>query len=205
MAVSSSLNPSTVGEAVTYTAAVSSAAATGTVEFKQSGVVIGGCSARAVSSGIATCTVSSLAAGGHGIMAAYSGDSSYAASSSPGLTQMIKKKITVMAVSSSLNPSTVGEAVTFTAAVSPAAATGTVEFKQSGVVIGGCSARAVSSGIATCTVTSLTAGGHGFTAAYAGDSSYAASWSPGLTQTVNKKITTMAVSSSVDPSTVGEL
>ncbi len=201
-AVSSSLDPSTVGEAVTFTATVSPAAATGTVEFKQSGVAISGCSAQAVSSGIATCTVPSLAAGG-GVMASYSGDSNYAMSSSPGLTQTVKKKVTTTAVSSSLDPSTVGEAVTFTATVSPAAATGTVEFKQSGVAISGCSAQAVSSGIATCTVPSLAAGG-GVMASYSGDSNYAMSSSPGLTQTVKKKVTTTAVSSSLDPSTVGE-
>ncbi len=202
-AVSSSLNPSTVGEVVTFTATVSPAAATGVVEFKQSGVVIGGCSAQPVSSGAATCTVSNLAAGGHWVTAVYSGDSSYSASWSPGLTQTVNKKTTTTAVSSSLNPSTVGEVVTFTATVSPAAATGTVEFKQSGVVIGGCSAQPVSSGAATCTVSNLAAGGHWVTASYSGDSSYSASWSPGLTQTVNKKTTTTAVSSSLNPSTVG--
>ncbi len=202
-AVSSSLSPSTVGGAVTFTATVGPAVATGTVEFKQSGVVMGGCSAQAVSSGIATCTVTNLAAGGHGITAAYSGDSNYATSSSPGLTQMVNKKITTTAVSSSLSPSTVGGAVTLTATVGPAVATGTVEFKQSGVVMGGCSAQAVSSGVATCTVTNLAAGGHWITAVYSGDSNYGSSTAPGLTQTVNKKTTTTVVSSSSNPSTVG--
>jgi hypothetical protein len=202
--VSSSLDPSTVGQAVTFTATVSAAVATGTVAFKQAGVAIAGCAAQPASSGTATCTVADLAAGGYWITAVYSGDSSYGSSTSPGLTQTVKKKTTTTSVSSSVNPSTVGEAVTLTAMVSSGVATGTVEFEQAGVTIGGCSAQAVSSGTATCTVANLAAGGHWITAVYSGDSSYGSSTSPGLTQTVKKKTTTTSVSSSVNPSTVGE-
>ena len=144
--LSSSSDPSTVGEAVIYTATVGPAEATGTVEFRQSGVAIVGCSAQPVSSGTATCTVPDLAAGGYWVTAVYSGDSSYGSSTSPGLTQTVKKKITTTMVSSSLDPSTVGEAVTFTAKVSAVAATGTVEFRQDGVTIAGCAAQPVSSG-----------------------------------------------------------
>jgi hypothetical protein len=203
-ALSSSSNPSTFGEAVTYTATVSPAAATGTVEFKQAGVAISGCSAQAVRSGTATCTVTNLAAGGHWTAAVYSGDSNYIASPSPGLTQIVNKQTTTTAAASSLDPSTVGEAITYKATVSPSAATGTIEFKQAGVPISGCSAQAIRSGMATCTVTDLDAGGHGITAVYTGGSNYTASSSPGLTQTVNKKITTTTASSSLDPSTAGE-
>ncbi len=202
--VSSSLNPSVVGEAVTYTATVSPATATGTVVFKQAGVTITGCSAQAVSTGTATCTVTGLAAGGYWITAAYSGDSNYSSSSFPGLTQTVKKKTTTTTMSSSLNPSVVGEAVTYTATVSPATATGTVAFKQAGETITSCSAQTVTTGTATCTVTGLGAGQYGITAAYSGDNNYNSSWSPGLTQTVKKKTTTTTMSSSLNPSTVGE-
>jgi hypothetical protein len=201
---SSSLNPSTVGEAVTYEAKVSAAAATGTVEFKQAGVTIAGCAAQPVSSGTATCAVAGPAAGGYGITAAYSGDSSYAASRSSALTQTVNKKTATSSTSSLLNPSTVGQAVTFTATVSPATATGTVEFEQDGVTISKCSAQAVISGTARCTVPNLPVGSPWITAVYSGDSSYAASWSPALTETVSKKPTATTVSSSSDPSTVGQ-
>ncbi len=198
--VLSETDPSTVGEAVTYTATVSPAAATGTVELKQNGVTIAGCAAQAVSSGVAKCTVAGFAAGGHWVTAVYSGDSTYAASTSPGLTQTVNKITTTTTVDSSLNPSTVGRSVTYTATVSPAAATGTVEFKQNGVTIAGCAAQAVSSGVAKCTVAGFAAGGHWVTAVYSGDSTYAASTSPGLTQTVNKITTTTTVESSLNPS-----
>jgi hypothetical protein len=202
--VSSSLDPSMVGQSVTITATVSAAVATGTVEFKQSGVTIVGCSAQTISSGIATCIVASLGVGGHSITAVYSGDSNYAASTSPGLIQTVYKKASTTSVSSSLDPSMVGQSVTITATVSAAVATGTVEFKQSGVTIVGCSAQTISSGIATCIVASLGVGGHSITAVYSGDSNYAASTSPGLIQTVYKKASATVVLSSPDPSTVGE-
>jgi hypothetical protein len=202
--LSSSVDPSTVGQSVTYTATVSPAAATGTVAFDEAGTPIVGCAARPVGSGSATCTVAGLGVGGHWITAVYSGDGNYVASSSPGLTQTVNKKASRTMVASSLDPSTVGQSVTYTATVSPTGATGTVEFKQAGVTIAGCSARPVSSGTATCTVTSLGAGGHWITAVYSGDSNDAASSSPGLTQTVDKIATATTILSSLNPSTVSE-
>ncbi len=204
MTLASSLDPSTVGQAVTYTATVSAVAATGTVSFNEAGAPIAGCAVQPVSSGTATCAVAKATVGGHGITAVYSGDGNYAASWSPALTQTVKKKTTTTEVSSSLDPSTIGQAVTFTATVSAAAATGTVEFTQAGVAIGGCSAQIVSSGTASCTVANLAAGGHWVTAVYSGDSNYGSSTSSGLTQTVNKKTTTTTLASSLDPSTVGQ-
>jgi len=189
---------------VTYIATVSAGAATGTVSFNEAGAPITGCAAQPVSSGTATCAVADPVAGWHGITAVYSGDSSYAASWSPALTQTVNKKTTTTTVSSSVNPSTVGQAVTYTATVSTVAATGTVEFKQAGVMISGCAAQAVSSGTATCTVANLVAGWPWITAVYSGDSNYASSWSTDLVQTVNKKTTTTTVSSSSNPSTVGQ-
>ena len=203
-AVSSSSDPSIAGEGVTYTATVGPATATGTVAFEEAGAPIAGCIARSVSSGTAMCTVAGLSAGGHWVKAVYSGDSNYATSISSGLTQTVNKKATTMTVSSSLNPSIVGEGVTYAAKVGPAAATGTVKFEDGGIAISGCNAQTVKSGSATCAVANLTAGSHWVKAVYSGDSNYATSTSPGLTQTVNKKATTMTVSSSLNPSIVGE-
>ena len=205
MTLASSLNPSTVGEAVTYTATLNTGAATGTVEFREVGVAIAGCAAQPISVGRARCTVTNPPPGWRLMTAVYSGDSSYVTStSSPGLGQTVNKKTTALTLSSSLSPSTVGEAVTYTATLNTTVGTGTVEFKQAGVTIAGCVAQIVSSGTATCTAAGLTAGSHWITAVYSGDGNYAASTSPGLTQAVNKKTITTSVSSSLDPSTVGQ-
>lgn len=77
-------------------------------------------------------------------------------------------------VASSANPSTFGQGVTFTATVSPAGATGTVQFKVDGATLG--TPVTLSGGTATSSsVTTLTVGTHTVTADYSGDTSFAAS------------------------------
>jgi hypothetical protein len=88
---------------------------------------------------------------------------------------------------SSDNPSNVGQAVTFTATVSgnAGAATGTVAFMDATSALAGCEAVAVSSGVAACTTSSLSAGAHSISATYSGDAHYNTASSQALTQTVN--------------------
>ena len=76
-------------------------------------------------------------------------------------------------LTSSTNPSTVGQNVTFTATVSGTPApTGTVNFKDGGTSISGCASQALSSSSATCATASLTLGSHAITADYSGDGNY---------------------------------
>lgn len=81
-AVTSSVNPSTLGQSVTFTATVTGAGGTptGTVNFKDGGTSISGCASQALSSGVATCVTSALSLGTHPITADYSGDSNFATS-----------------------------------------------------------------------------------------------------------------------------
>jgi uncharacterized repeat protein (TIGR01451 family) len=80
-AVSSSLNPSLLGQSVTFTATVTSAGGTptGTVQFKD-GVNNLGSPVTLNGSGQATLTTSSLTAGTHTISAVYSGDTLFGGS-----------------------------------------------------------------------------------------------------------------------------
>ena len=96
---------------------------------------------------------------------------------------------TTTTLASSLNPSTPGQSVTFTATVSPSAATGTVTFKDGATTLG---TGTLSGGTATFTTSALTAGNHSLTAEYAGDSSYGASTSGALSQTVEKATPTVS-------------
>ena len=94
------------------------------------------------------------------------------------------------AVTSSQNPSTVGQSVTFTATVSSGAGggptpTGTVVFKDGSTTLGQCTLSAGGCSLAT---SALTAGSHSITANYSGDAAYAASVSATLTQTVNAAV-----------------
>jgi len=92
-ALVSSLSPSTVGASVTFTAAVTGFAPTGSVNFTDGGNSISGCAAVALAGSgntrTAACSTSSLNAGTHSIVAAYGGDTNNAASSSTPLSQVV--------------------------------------------------------------------------------------------------------------------
>ncbi len=195
--VVSSLNPSTYGSAVTFTATVSPSAATGTVTFKNGSTTLGTSS---LSGGKATYSTSTLAAGSNSITAGYGGSSSYNSSTSSALTETVHKATPTVTLTSSSNPSTYGNSVTFTATLSISIATGTVTFKNGSTTLG---TGAVSSGKATYSSSTLAVGSNSITAAYGGDTNDNSSTSSALTQTVNKVTPTVTLTSSANPSTYG--
>lgn len=180
--VASSLNPSTSGQSVIFTATVSPSSATGTVTFLDGTSTLG---SSILSNGKATLTTSSLATGGHSITASYSGDSNDNSSVSAIQTQTVNAKAknsTTTGLSSNLNPSTSGQSVTFTSTVTPSTATGTVTFYDGTASLG---VATISGGVAALSTSSLAAGGHSINSAYSGDSSNSSSTSAALMQTVN--------------------
>lgn len=88
---------------------------------------------------------------------------------------------TTTSLTSSPNPSTAGEAVLFTATVSPAAATGTVTFYHGADVMG---TSTLSKGVATLSYSQLSSSVHQITATYNGSITYSTSTSPILNQIV---------------------
>ncbi|MGC9962784.1 MAG: Ig-like domain-containing protein, partial [Acidimicrobiales bacterium] len=187
-AVTSSSNPSQVTAQVTYSATVSPVPDGGTVAFSDGGGAVSGCTAQGISpsTGVATCTVTYSATGSHSIVAAYSGDTSFPASTSPTLTQVVDLVNTSTAIASTENPSDLGQQVTYTATVTPAPDGGTVAFSDGGQPISGCGAQAVdtSTGTATCSAVYVAPGSHPITAVYSGDASYGPSTASVLTETV---------------------
>jgi hypothetical protein len=197
--IGSSLNPSTYGQSVTFTAQVfsqTSGTPTGTVTFQDGATVLGTVALNG--SGIAQFTTAALSVGTHTIGAFYSGDTLFIASSQ-GMFQTVSPAPTSTAVVSSLNPSTYGTAVTFTATVSSGVGTptGTVTFNDGATAIG---TSALSNGKASFTTAALSGGGHSITASYAGSVSFASSTSSALGQTVNPGATATALASSTNPS-----
>ncbi|MGA3212646.1 MAG: Ig-like domain repeat protein [Terriglobales bacterium] len=184
-ALSSSVNPSTAGEAVTFMSAVTGSSPAGTVSFTSNGATISGCGAIILASEKAECTTTFATKGSYSIVATYSGDSNNYGSSGT-LTQVVGATTTT--VTSSLNPSTSGLSVTLTAAVAPTGPptpTGTVSFTSLGAAISGCTGVALSaSSTAGCTTSTLPVGTDVIAATYLGDSNYAGS-SGALTQLVN--------------------
>ncbi len=183
--VTSSLNPSAFGKAVTFTATVKSTTTgtpTGTVTFKDGTAALGTVT---LSTGIAKFTTAALKVGTHSIAAVYNGSVSFLPSTSAALTQTVNKASTGTALTSAPNPSTVGQTVKFTATVKATTSgtpTGTVTFKDGTTTLG---TGTLSAGVATFSMSTLAKGKHSITAVYGGSTSYLASTSPVVTQTVN--------------------
>jgi large repetitive protein len=182
--VTTSGSPSYVGQAVTFTATVTSGL--GKIPDGELVTFLDGTTAMgtgATASGVATFTTSSLTAKTHTIKAAYPGDATFKPSSGT-VQQVVNKYPTTTALSSSPNPSKFGQAVTFTATVTPSgpyAPTGKVKFFDGTTGIGSAT---LSGGVAKLTKSTLTVGTHPITAQYLGDSFNDKSTSPVLNQVV---------------------
>ena len=193
--LASSLNPSTFGASVTLSAAVTTGA-TGTVTFHDGATSLG---TGTISSGVATLTISSLAVGAHSITAQYGGDANFNGATSTAVSQVVNMAASTVALASSPNPSSFGASVTLTATVT-SGATGTVTFHDGTTSLG---TGTISSGVATLTISSLAVGTHSITAQYGGDSNYSGATSTAVSQVVNKATSTVALASSLNPSTFG--
>lgn len=113
---------------------------------------------------------------------------------------------TTISISSTANPSVFGQAVNFTATVSPATSspltpTGNVTFSDGGTALG---TVASSSGTAIFSSSALAVGAHAITASYAGDNNFAASTSSGVNQVVSQAATSTALAASPNPANVGQ-
>jgi YVTN family beta-propeller protein len=158
----------------------------GTVLFKEGSKTLGSIGLNG--EGKAVLHLFTLAMGTHYIVAEYGGNDFFVPSSSTQLTITIRKANTSVTTASSVNPSTSGKEVQFTAAVNvvaPGAGTpaGTVTFKEGITTLG--SDTLDVSGQAEYSTSDLAVGSHVITAVYNGNGNFQASTSPELTQVVN--------------------
>jgi hypothetical protein len=182
----SSVNPSTLGKPVIFTATVSPSSGgtpTGKVSFRDGATVL---ATKALSGSTASFSTSKLPVGSNSITAVYGGDSNFSSSTSAPVNQFVLTATTTT-LSSSLNPSTYGEAVTFTAVVTSSIGAPpdgeTVTFKKGTTVLG---TGALSGGSATFTTSTLKVGTNSIDAVYSGDSNFAGSKSNVVKQVVDK-------------------
>ncbi|MER6039355.1 Ig-like domain repeat protein [Streptomyces sp. NPDC001856] len=210
--VSSSPDPSVVGQPVTFTATVAPVAPgagtpTGTVSF-DFGDGTNPVTVTLVNGGAAiTRPYTVRTASPYTVTATYGGSISFAGSSGTD-THTVNRVSTTTSVSSSPDPSVVGQPVTFTATVAPVAPgsgtpTGTVSFD-----FGDGTApvtATLTNGVATVTRAYAVRAGSPYTvtATYGATVNFAGS-SGTDTQTVDRVSTTTSVSSSPDPSVVGQ-
>jgi uncharacterized repeat protein (TIGR03803 family) len=219
--VTSSLNPSLVGQAVTFTATITSSSGdvkkqTSKVTTRKtkvkSHVVSGtvtwsansGCGSTAVTSGYpgtATCSTSNLPTGTDAITATYSGDAGHNASS--GTLNQIVNAVANVSVASSLNPSVYGQAVYFMATVTGTNPTGSVQFYANGQLF---DTEPLVAGTATSvSISTLAVGSDQIDATYSGDANNGGG--SGLLsggQNVTAAGTTLNLTSSENPSRSGD-
>ncbi|MFP5205320.1 MAG: Ig-like domain repeat protein [Acidobacteriota bacterium] len=211
--LTSSQNPSAVGQSVKFQVTVSSTGGSvvpsGTVQFMDGTNPLGAPVALTASgtNGVASYTTSTLANGPHTITAVYSGDPTdeIQAGTSNAVVQDVQAAAT-LGVTSSLNPSYYGNAVTFTATVTSTATTpasGVVSFLDNGVQIGA-GTLAGNPAMATFTTSTLAVGTHPITARYAGDAyNSAANAAAPISQVVNQAETKTAVMAAPAPGIAG--
>ncbi len=171
------------GSAVQLTATVAPAEASGTVQFKDGGANIG--APVPVNSGSASLSYSFGSVGAHNITAVYSGATGFASSTSAAQTVAVTPPAVATTTSITVPPTaTTGLAVDLVAAVNPANASGTVQFRDGGVNLG--APVRVSGGVATLSQAFATTGAHSITAEFTGDAGFAASASGARVVTVSE-------------------
>jgi hypothetical protein len=203
--LTSSLNPSPTGQAVTFTATVAGqfgGAPAGTVTFMDGTTTLGSSALNATEQ--AQLTTSTLSVGTHNITATYSGGPAFIGSTSSTLVQTVSPGTTTN-LTVTPNPSQYNQTVQLTATVTAPTGTptGSVNFLQNGTTsIGTVALNA--SGIATLSIAKSIVGMHPLSAAYSGATNFAASTSATVDLTVTQDSTTTTLASSVNPSNTGQ-
>jgi hypothetical protein len=202
--LASSLNPSTFGQQVIFTATVSSAGGTpqGTVTFTANNKFLGTVK---LISGSAILGVNSLNTGSTPILATYAGSNLFHGSTGT-VVQVVNGVPTVTTITGSTpNPSVYGQQVTFTATVTATSGTptGTVRFRSGTTQLGQATLVNGTASIIT-TPGQMIGGADAIVASYAATGQFAASVSPTFYQTVTQTSDSISLTSTANPSTVGQ-
>lgn len=193
--LTSSANPSYVGQPVTFTATVNVSAAespaTGTMNFRDGAALLG--TGNVNSAGVAALSTSSLTAGNYSIYAAYSGGSELPAGITNAISQVVTTFPTTATLSASQSSIAYGQSITFTVAVqSPASSqpvNGGVDFYNGSDSIGIAN---VNDGTASFTTSSLGPGDYTITADFIRNQTFSNSVSNAVNVNVTSDFTISA-------------
>lgn len=201
--LASQLNPSIYGQAVTFSATVTTDSGTApdgeSVSFMQGTTTLG---TETLSGGAASFTTTSLAVGTDAITAQYTGDSNFAGSASQTVSQVVGKASSTTTLASNTNPSTFGQAVTLTASVSGqfgGVASGSVTFNLNNAALGTVpqlGTATLSGGVASLTTAALPVGSYVITAVYGGSAIFTGSTSDAVSQVVGPTLPVVTVTPS---------
>lgn len=166
--VTSSLNPSRLGQTVAFTVQVSGSngVPTGTVVLRNGATTL--TTLTLSPTGTASFSTFGLPIGVHSITASYSGDGLNGPGTSPVLTQTVNVYLGAITLVSSLNPAPEGRTVTLISYVSGIAPTGTITFRDGATVLG--TTPLNNRAWTTLQVSNLSQGTRFITASYSGDS-----------------------------------
>jgi uncharacterized protein (TIGR03437 family) len=196
--LTASPNPSTGTQPITLSATVTPAAATGTVTFKDGNSVVG---TDTLNNGATVLVLPPLSSGSHALTAVYSGDKDYDSTTSATVNLMTVATPAMITLTASPNPSTGGQAITLSAAVTPTAATGTVTFKDGSSVVG---TGTLNNGAAVLVLSAPSNGSHAFTAVYGGDKYHDSTTSATVNLTTITPPAVITLTVSPNPSTGGQ-
>jgi sugar lactone lactonase YvrE len=202
-ALTSSINPSAIGQATTLTAKVVATTGqpnpptlTGSVTFYDGTTSL---AMVTLVNGAATYSATFTTPGSHSLTAVYSGDPNYAVTTSPVLAQFVGYMATT-ALTSSVNPSNLMQQTLLTATIGSAAGqpapTGTVNFYDGATLLG---TGTLVNGAYTLPASFNTPGTHSLTVVYSGDSTYTTLTSSPYAQVVNGNAATLTFTSSLNP------
>ena len=173
--LSASATQINVGQSVTFSVGVSASSGSvpsGTVTLMDGSTSLGTAS---LTNGAATFNIASLAAGTHSITASYAGDVADQSSTSSALSVQVNAaalQTTTVTLASSATTTVSGQSITLTATVTPAAANGTLSFKDGSAALGSAT---LASGKGVLAVSTLSVGTHSLSASYGGDAADSAS------------------------------
>jgi parallel beta-helix repeat protein/putative cofactor-binding repeat protein len=157
-------------------------------------------------SGNALATISTLGAGAHNIVATYSADTNFAASSSPAVVEKVIGSNSAVTLTASPNPATYGQTVSFKALVRPSQGntvpTGSVLFSDGGTALG--SVPLDATGSASLSIAILSIGTHAITASFSGSGNFDPS-NATISETITAIATTLALTASPNPAALGQL
>ena len=197
-------NPAKAFQTITLTANVTDpfVPVTGTVTFTAGATTLG---TAPLVNGIAAVTTSQLGAGTYTVTATFNATTQFGTSS--GSTQLqVDGDASTTTLSSSLNPSLFGQAVTFRAKVALSGSTavpqGTVTFRDGAAVLG--TGSLDGTGATSLTTSQLAVGSHSITAQYGGSPNANTSTSPILSEVVNPDSTTVTLTGTPNPASVGQ-
>jgi hypothetical protein len=202
-------DPSSFGQAVSFSVSVASnpaaaanaAKPSGRVVLTYPGQTVANGEAMLDANGNATITSSNLAVGVYDhLTVAYLGDGNYNSAGSNVTTQTVNQATSSMSVTAGPEPSAYGSTTSLTATVTPNSASGTVQFYDGDSLIGDAS---LSAGVATLHTTELGVGSHTINAFYRGDTNFIGT-DASTGHTVIRAASHTTLGSSPNPSVFGQ-